>query len=391
MTTEPFRVAVSDEALDDLKRRLQRTNWADDFANDDWSYGTNAAYLKELVTYWLETFDWRAQEAAINALPQYRTTIDGIPVHFVHCRGKGERPMPLIMSHGWPWTFWDFAKTIGPLTDPVAYGGDARDSFDVIIPSLPGFGFSSPLTTPGVNALRTADLWWTLMTQELGYRRFAVHGGDWGGFVTSQLAHKYPESVIGMQVLGGAPLDAFDRPLPSADQYAPEESGWFEKTAHFFSKESGYSAIQSTKPQSLSFALVDSPVGLAAWLVEKRRAWSDCNGDVERRFSKDELLTSIMIYWVTRTIGTSARFYYESWKTPWVSAHADQPAVEPPAGFLKLEHDVCHWPRSTMEQFYNVQRWSHSDDGGHFAPAEVPNLVVSELRDFFRPLRAVAR
>ena len=385
---EPFLIKVSEAALADLTRRLRTARWSEDFANDDWAYGTNAAYLKELVAYWLERFDWRAQEAAINALPQFRTGIDGVPIHFVYRRGKGPRSLPLIMSHGWPWTFWDFANVVGPLTDPAAYGGDPDDSFDVIIPSLPGFAFSSPLTAPGIGAMQTADLWRTLMVDTLGYRRFGVHGGDWGATVTAQLAHKYSESVIGMHVIGGAPLYAFNKPLPNIDEYAADEKGWFEKTAQFFAKESGYSAIQTTKPQTLSYGLVDSPVGLAAWLVEKRRSWSDCNGDVERRFSKDELLTGIMLYWLTGTIGTSARFYYESWNAPWAPAHDGIPQVRPPCGFLKLEQDVCHWPRSAMEPFYNVQRWTRSDVGGHFAPAEVPDLVVTELREFFRPLRA---
>ena len=388
ITIESYRVAVSESELENLRKRLRDTRWSPDFANDDWAYGTNAAYLKDLVEYWINEFDWRKQEAAINAVPHFRTQIEDVPVHFIHCRGKGDNPMPLIMSHGWPWTFWDFAKMIGPLTDPTAFGGNPSDCFDVIIPSLPGFGFSNPLHIPGINAVRTADLWHILMTERLGYRRYAVHGGDWGGFVTAQLAHKYHESVIGMHVLGGAPLDCFNKPLPTADQYAADEAGWFEKTAHFFARESGYSAIQSTKPQTLSYGLIDSPVGLAAWLVEKRRSWSDCAGNVERCFSKDELLTSIMIYWVTQTIGTSARYYYESWKSPWQPAHDLQPPVPVPVGILKLDHDVCHWPRSTMEAFFNIQHWTRSEVGGHFAPAEIPELVTDELRAFFRPLRS---
>lgn len=370
-----------------MQQRLGDARWSPDFANDDWAYGTSATALQDLVAYWRDGFDWRAQETAMNALPHFRTDIDGVPVHFIHCRGKEPGAIPLIMSHGWPWTFWDFAKVIGPLTDPVAHGGDPADCFDVIIPSLPGFGFSSPLRTPGIHAVRTADLWHTLMTERLGYDRYAVHGGDWGGFVTAQLAHKYHRSVIGMHALGGAPLDCFNKPLPSAEQYATDEAGWHDKTSHFFAKESGYSAIQSTKPQTLSYGLDDSPVGLAAWLLEKRRSWSDCGGNVESVFSKDELLTSISIYWFTRTIGTSARYYYESWKAPWQPAHDLQPPVPVPVGILKLEHDVCHWPRSTMEPFFNIQHWTHSDRGGHFAPAEVPELVTQELRTFFRPLR----
>lgn len=388
MTIVSYHVAVSESELEHLRKRLRDTRWSPDFANDDWVYGTNAAYLKDLVEYWINEFDWRKQEAAINTVPHFCTRIENVPVHFIHCRGKGDNPIPLIMSHGWPWTFWDFAKVIAPLTDPTAFGGHPADCFDVIIPSLPGFGFSSPLHIPGINAVRTADLWHILMTERLGYRRYAVHGGDWGAFVSAQLAHKYYESVIGMYALGGAPLDCFNKSLPTADQYADDEAGWFEKTTHFFERESGYSAIQSTKPQTLSYGLIDSPVGLAAWLVEKRRSWSDCAGNVEQCFSKDELLTSIMIYWITQTIGTSARYYYESRKLPWQPTHDLHPPVPVPVGILKLDRDVCHWPRSTMDLFFNIQRWTRSDVGGHFAPAEIPELVTNELRAFFRPLRS---
>ena len=389
---EPFQVRIAESELADLRRRLEAARWPEDFANGQWEYGTNRAYLEELVTYWRDRYDWRAAEAAINALPQFRVSLDGVPLHFVHRKGigipGGRRPLPLILSHGWPWTFWDFAKVIGPLSDPAAHGGDPADAFEVIVPSLPGFAFSSPLTKPGLDAMATADLFHRLMTEVLGHPRYGAHGGDWGAFITAQLGHKYPGQVIGIHLLGGAPLDFFTQPLPAASDYADDEAGWHAKTTRFFATESGYSALQSTKPQTLAYAMSDSPIGLAAWLLEKRRDWSDCGGDAERRFSKDELLTQIMLVWLTRTLGSSARFYAEGRLHPWQPSHDRQPIVEVPTGILKLEADVVHWPRKIMERAYLVQRWTRTDEGGHFAPAEVPATVVHELREFFRPLRA---
>lgn len=390
MHPEPFTINVEQPVLDDLFRRLQSTRWAEDFANDAWAYGTNANYLRELVDHWVHHFDWRSQEKAINAYSHFRVELDNVPIHFIHQKGVGDHTIPLIMSHGWPWTFWDFAKVIGPLTDPAAYGGDPADAFDVVVPSLPGFGYSSPLRQSGIDARVTADLWRKLMVETLGYTRFAAQGGDWGAFVTAQLGHKYADDLLGIHLIGGAPLDCFDKPLPDASDYAADEAGWHAKTQAFFANESGYSAEQSTKPQSLAFGLNDSPVGLAAWLIEKRRSWSDCDGDVERRFTKDELITSIMLYWLTGTIGTSARYYYENRKNGWQPSHDGARMVDVPTGCLKLEADVCHWPRSLMEANFDLQRWTRSTEGGHFAPAEVPELVVAEIRDFFRPMRGQA-
>lgn len=384
-----FTIAIPDDVLDDLDRRLLHARWPDDVANGDWRYGTSRAYLETLVRYWRESYDWRRHETEMNRLPHYKTVIDGIPVHFIHQRGNGPRPVPLILSHGWPWTFWDMHKIIPLLVDPASHGGDAADAFDVVVPSLPGFGFSAPLDKAGIDAVITADLWQVLMTQVLGYSRFAAHGGDWGAYVTAQLGHKHAQDLIGIHMLGGAPLDWSTRPLPQATDYAADEAGWYEHTQQFFANEHGYSAQQSTKPQTLAYGLNDSPLGLCAWLVEKRRSWSDCGGEVERRFSKDELLTSVMLYWLTGTIGSSARYYYEARANPWTPSHPGPRMVEAPTGVLKLEHDVCHWPRAAMERGFNLQRWTRSPTGGHFAPMEEPELVVAELREFFRPLRAI--
>ncbi|HEV8711845.1 MAG TPA: epoxide hydrolase [Candidatus Binatia bacterium] len=278
MRKEPFTVAISEETLTDLHERLAKTRWSGDFANPGWEYGTNRDYLKSLVDYWLHGYDWRKHEREMNAFSHYQTTIEDVPIHFIHEPGKGPKPMPLILSHGWPWTFWDFHKVIRPLADPAAFGGDPRDAFDVVVPSLPGYGFSTPLTKPGINFWRTADLWVTLRQEVLGYQKFAAQGGDWGALITAQLGHKYADRLIGCHMNLMAPLNVFLGGMPEASEYGPEEKGWHEKNMHFFAAESGYSALQATKPQTVAYALNDSPVGLCSWILEKRRTWSDCGG-----------------------------------------------------------------------------------------------------------------
>src|SRR6266571_5156263 len=276
MTKEPFMVAVPEDTLVDLRERLARTRWPDEIGNDNWQYGTQLAYLKELVTYWRTAYDWRQHERAMNTFHHYRVTIAGQPLHFIHEPRHGPKPMPLILTHGWPWTFWDFHKVIRPLADPAAHGGDAADAFDVVVPSLPGYGFSTPLTTTGINYWRTADLWATLMRDVLGYKKFAAQGGDWGALVSAQLGHKYAELLYGVHIHLLVPLTAFLGGMPNRSLYGAGEEGWHERTMKFFGDGSGYSAIQLTRPQTIAYALNDSPAGLCSWIVEKRRAWSDC-------------------------------------------------------------------------------------------------------------------
>lgn len=387
MQKEPFTIAIPEDALRDLRERLAKTRWPHDFANDQWQYGTNLAYLKELVEYWLHQYDWRAQEKAMNAFANYKTTIDGMPIHFIHEPGKGPNPMPLILSHGWPWTFWDFHKVIRPLTDPAAFGGDPKDAFDVVVPSLPGYGFSTPLTTPGMNFWRTADLWVQLMQDVLGYNKFAAQGGDWGALITAQLGHKYADRLIGCHINLMAPLNVFIGGMPEASEYGPDEKGWYEKNVNFFTAESGYSALQTTKPQTLAFALNDSPVGLCSWILEKRRTWSDCNGNVEKRFSKDDLLTTMTLYWLTQSYGTSARYYYEATHNPWQPAHNRTPVVEAPTAVAVFLKEVILMPHKWAERYYNLKRWTVMPSGGHFAPMEEPERLVDDIRAFFRTLR----
>jgi pimeloyl-ACP methyl ester carboxylesterase len=383
---QPFKIAVPGPVLADLRSRLKKTRWAGDFGNQQWVYGTNLDALKELVDYWLSGFNWRRQEREMNRFAHHKTTIDGIPIHFIHEPGKGPRPMPLILSHGWPWTFWDLHKVIRPLADPGAFGGSPEDAFDVVVPSLPGYGFSTPLTTTGINYWRTADLWATLMRDVLGYEKFAAQGGDWGAMVTAQLGHKYAERMIGVHVTMVGPL-SLKGMTPGPEDYGPEEAGWRERTVHFFKAESGYNSLQSTKPQTVAFALNDSPVGLCSWILEKRRTWSDCDGQVERRFTKDDLLNTVMIYWVTQSYGTSARYYYEAVHNPWRSSHEGGKLVTVPMAVAVFPREVVLMPRRWVERNYNLQRWTVFPSGGHFAPMEEPEKLVDDIRAFFRTLR----
>jgi pimeloyl-ACP methyl ester carboxylesterase len=387
VTKESFKVHIPDEVLEDLCERLKRTRWPRDFANGDWRYGTNLEYLRELVDYWINKFDWRSIEGKINSFANYKTEIDGVPIHFIHEKGKGPNPIPLIVTHGWPWTFWDINKVIGPLADPAAHGGDARDSFDVVVPSLPGYGFSTPLTKPGINYWRTADLWVTLMQDVLGYKKFAAQGGDWGSIITHQLGHKHADKLIGVHMNMAIDLDLWGAKFPAASEYGPDEQGWYERSLRFFTDGSGYSAIQTTRPQTLAYAMNDSPAGLCAWILEKRCAWSDCDGDVEKRFTKDELLATMTLYWATESYGTSARFYYEAVHEPWKPSHNRRPVIEAPTAIAVFPKEVVLMPHKWAEGYYNLKRWTRFPRGGHFAHMEEPQALVDDIRTFFRTLR----
>jgi pimeloyl-ACP methyl ester carboxylesterase len=384
---ERYTIDVPEAVLIDLRQRLEITRWTDDFANDDWRYGANASYVRELVEHWRDRYDWRTRERLMNTFAHFRTDIDSIPIHFIHERGKGPAPVPIILNHGWPWTFWDFHKVVGPLSDPAAYGGDRADAFDVVVPSLPGYVFSTPLRTTGINFWKTADLWVVLM-ERLGYSRFATQGGDWGSFISAQLGHKYAERIIGVHIHTPAPLSFLD---PNSDlnpgDYGPEEAPRLETMKRFAAEELGYMAIQSTKPQTPAIALNDSPAGLLAWIVEKRWRWSDCDGHVERRFTRDELIDTVMLYWVTSSYHTSARYYYEGTHDLWSPSHDRLPVVEAPVAIPLFPRELTYPSRKWAERYYNLQRWTPMAAGGHFAPAEEPIALVEDIRAFFRSRR----
>jgi pimeloyl-ACP methyl ester carboxylesterase len=389
MTIERFTVDVSQKILQDLRERLSRARFADDYANDSWAYGVNGAYLAELTRYWRDEYDWRHTEREINSFSHFRTVIDEVPIHFIHERGKGPNPVPIILNHGWPWTFWDFKKVIGPLTNPTTHGGDAADAFDVIVPSLPGFGFSTPLRKPGVNFWNTADLWVKLM-DALGYQRFATQGGDWGAMLSMQLGHKYADRLLGLHLELAVPLDMFEGVSIPREDYAPDEHALLQHNETFFAEESGYIGVHTTKPQSLAFGLNDSPIGLLAWILEKRRTWSDCNGNVETRFTKDEILDTVMIYWVTQSIGTSLRYYYEAAHDLWAPLRRETRLVEAPTAFLHMPGEILQPPRAWLERTFNLKRFTRLTSGGHFGPMEEPEELIRDVRQFFSDLRVAS-
>ncbi len=385
-TVTPFHISVPDAALDDLRTRLRNTRFPGEVAGSGWDYGTNLAYLIDLVGYWLDRYDWRAAEAALNAMPQFTAPVRGLTLHFVHARGNGPAPLPLLFSHGWPGSFWEVHKILGPLTDPAAHGGDPADAFDVVAPSLPGYGFSQDPGTPGMDPGAIADLFADLMTETLGYPRFGAQGGDWGAVITSRLGHAHPDKLIGihLNMLGARPFTGEGTP-----PLTEEERSFMAAAQRWRDAEAGYQAIQGTKPQTLAYGLTDSPAGLAAWIVEKFRSWSDCGGEVEHRFSKDDLLTNIMIYWVSGCIGSSVRLYYESRHHPWMLGPGERIGV--PTGFARFAVEITRPPRTWVERAFNLTHWSDFDRGGHFAALEEPELLVEDIRAFFRPLRKQKR
>ena len=378
---EPFEYRVPDDEIEDLRRRLATPRWPRDAPGAAWALGSDRAYLEELVSYWRERYDWRVHEAELNSFNHYTTRIDGQFLHFVHHQGGGESSLPLVMTHGWPGTIWEMLPSVRALSDPAAHGGQAVDSFDVVVPSIPGFGFSGD-PAEGTDMARTAELWVALM-EKLGYRRFGAYGSDFGARITRMLGARFPDRLVGVHTPGTPPRAQRD---PETDEER-EYVAWAERWSV---EETGYQRIQGTKPQTLAYGLTDSPVGLAAWIVEKLRAWSDCGGDVEARFSKDQILTLVSIYWHTRTIGTSTRYYHAN-----ILGNRDRrTAVGPvrvPQGYAQFPGIALrpHPPRSFIdERPANVRHWSVYDSGGHFPAIEEPDLLVQDLRTFFRPLRS---
>ena len=385
MDVQPYNIEIPDAVFDDLKARLARTRWPDEIPESEWDYGTNLAYIKELVEYWRTGFDWRAQEAVINKFAHFLTTVDDMGIHFIHQEGRGPNPMPIVLTHGWPGSFFEMYKLIPLLTDPGANGADATDSFHVVVPSMPGYGFSDRTTRRGVTVASIADLWVQLMTEGLGYQRFAAHGGDWGASVTARLGFAYPGQLVGIHVTSVSAVSRGPDPGGEARSLSEAEQRLLEQREQWRQAEGGYGHIQGTKPQTLSYGLNDSPAGLAAWIVEKYRTWSDCGGDVERRFTKDELLTTITIYWVTQTINSSTRLYYESQHEPWSIPQGESITV--PCGVAVFPRELSRPPREWAERSYNVQRWTEMPSGGHFAALEEPQRLAQDIREFFRPLR----
>jgi pimeloyl-ACP methyl ester carboxylesterase len=376
----PFKIRVPEPVLADLKRRLQQTRFPDEIPMSGWDFGTNLGYLKQLVTYWRDGFDWREQERRLNQLPQFKTNIDGLDVHFVHQRSSHRDALPLVLVHGWPGSFIEFTKILGPLTEPTAHGGQAADAFHVVAVSLPGYGFSGKPRERGYGPMKMAAGVAKVM-ERLGYTRYGAQGGDWGAAITRWVAINDAQHVVGLHsnfCNAGPPPGVAD---PTAG-VPPSELERMRSRQAFFDNERGYFLIQSTRPQTLGYGLNDSPVGLAAWILEKFRSWCDCEGDVERKFSKDLLLTNIMTYWVTETITSSTRIYFENQQ-----ATALPGRVTVPTACAVFPKEIVLPPRRWVEARDNVTRWTEMPRGGHFAALEQPELLVDDIRAFFRTLR----
>ncbi|MDQ1542232.1 MAG: hypothetical protein QOH29_2958 [Actinomycetota bacterium] len=381
---EPFRIEFAASELTDLRDRLTRTRWPEKETVDDWSQGVPLAYLRELCGYWADGYDWPATQARLNELPHFRTTLDGLGVHFVHVRSPYADALPLVITHGWPGSIIEFEKVLGPLSDPVAFGGDAADAFHVVCPSLPGYGFSDKPAGPGWNVQRIASAWATLMAR-LGYSRYGAQGGDWGNSITTCIGQQDLDHVVGIHL--NPPIVAPD-PETFGDLTDQERSA-LAALEHARDWESGYSEEQATKPQTVGYALLDSPVGLCAWIVEKFWSWTDCDGDLDNVLTRDEVLDDVTLYWLTATGASSARLYWESIRqvSEWFTrSNSDTVAV--PTGCSIFPKEVIRPSRRwAAKRYTDIRQWHELEKGGHFAAFEQPEVFVDEVRAFFRQLR----
>jgi microsomal epoxide hydrolase len=381
----PFRLAVPEAELADLRDRLVRTRLPETPPGEPWLTGTDPAFMREVIAHWRERFDWRAQEARLNAFPQFRVRLAGIDLHYLHVPGVrapgAPEPLPLLLSHGWPGSVFEFLELIPRLVDPARFGGDPADAFTVVAPSLPGYGLSFAPGQPRFAVEDIARTFHTLMTGVLGIRRFGAQGGDWGSFVTSLLGAEFPESVAGIH-LNMMPVRRDASALASP---TPEERRWLDELALFLKEETGYQWIQGTRPQTLAFGLTDSPAGLAAWILEKFQRWTDCGGDPRNAVPLDTMLANISLYWFTGAIGSSFWPYYARMHSPWPIRDG---SIDVPAGYVQFPREILRPPRSIAARVYtDLRRWTVAPRGGHFAALEQPDVLLEEIRAFFRPLR----
>lgn len=379
----PFTVAVPEQTLVDLERRLRATRWPGRIPGSGWQYGVDSGYLGSLVQYWLSDFDWREQERQINRFTHQLAKIDGRRVHFIHERASAPGALPIVVTHGWPGSFLEMIDLIPRLAHPERFGGSEKDSFHVIVPSIPGYGFSDPPKEPGMDPEAIAVIWVRLM-QGLGYDRFAAQGGDWGASIATRLGLRYPEHIVGIHLnyIPGSYL-----PYQGPEERAPSEYelAFLESASDWYERHGGYAHVQETRPDTLAYALNDSPVGLLAWIFEKLRDWSDCDGNIESRFSKDVVLTHVMLYWVTQTIAPANRIYYEAVRNPIHLTRGQR--VEVPCAVASFPKEEPNAPREWIERGYNLQRFTELPRGGHFAAMEEPALLARDIQEFFRCLR----
>jgi pimeloyl-ACP methyl ester carboxylesterase len=375
---QPFKIHIDQLTLDDLKNRLAQVRWTTEIEQAGWQYGVDLNYLQAICNYWQNSFDWRRTEIYLNALAHFTTTINDIDIHFIHEKGKGKTTVPLLLIHGFPDSFVRFLKIIPLLTA----ADDQGFSFDLIIPSIPGYGFSGIPKKPGMNPKQVAAVFSQLMTDELGYKKYFVHGGDWGSSIAEQLALIHPDHLMGIHLTEVPWHHLFAIPPGNLTE---AEKKYMEAGQKWQMTEGGYAIIQSTKPQALGYGLNDSPAGLAAWIIQFFHDWSDCHGDVESCFTKDELLTNITIYWVTQTINSAIRIYYETMRHPPENALQKIPV---PTGVAIFPKDMIPAPKEFGERIYNIRQWTNMPKGGHFAAMEQPSLLAEDLRRFVKKLKA---
>ena len=372
---QPFSINTPQQILDDLKLRIKNTRWPDEIKDSGWIYGANLSYIKGLADYWINTFDWRKVEMEINSYPNFIADIDGYKIHFLHIKGKGKQSIPLIITHGWPGSFIEMMKLIPLLTN------DENVSFDLVIPSVIGFGFSDKITKQGCNSAFVADLWHKLMN-ELGYKKYGAQGGDIGAGISTWLSLKHPENIIGLHLNY---ISGSYKPFIKENELVSDEVLKFQQYAgKWLAKEGSYAQQHSQKPITLAYGLNDSPIGLCAWIIEKFNGWSDNKGSIENIFCKDELLANVTLYWITQTIHSSIRIYNENSKTPLIFGEND--FVKVPVAFAKFPKELPTPPRSYIEKGFNIQRWTEMTSGGHFAAMEHPDLLAKDISDFFTKL-----
>ena len=377
-----FEIPYDPVAVSDLHHRLDNTRFPLGVANDDWKYGMQRGWLENFLHYWRHDFDWQAKVAEMNAVPNHRVVIDGIPIHFVHFRGAGTNPMPIITTHGWPWTYWDYLPVAQRL---------AAANFDVVVPALPGFGWSSPLPVGHLTTRDVANLWNKLMTEVLGYPKYAAHGGDWGAIVTSELAHAHAATIHGAHMT--LPIfPGLDRGTLSPDDFDEEEKHYPQLMKQRMATATSHYTVQGIEPETLSYAMHDSPAGMAAWLIERRRLWSDSltesgHRDVEKTHTLEQLATLVSIYWFSGSFWSSCRMYYGRTNEPWKPAHDRTPTMEAPTAMAVFPGDLIFIPRRGAEKVANIQRWTRMPAGGHFAAAEQPDLVADDVAEFFAAYR----
>ena len=375
MAVQPFAIDIPQADLDDLGRRLTATRWPDQMDGAGWDYGTDLGSLRELVGYWADGFDWRAQERRLNAFPQFTATVDGVDLHLVHQRGAGPDPMPLLLLHGWPSSFVQMLDLVPLLTDPAAHGGDPADSFDVVVASLPGYGFSGSPTDRPMTIARMGHLLHRLMTEELGYARYGIRASDIGIGVQKQIALAHPDAMTGIHLASSYPPFV-------PDDLSDAERTYLDAIASWEKAEQAYGHQHRTKPQTLAYGLNDSPAGLASWILEKFRAWSDCDGDLERVYTRDALLTNIAIYWFTQTINSSIRVYRDG-----VGPDTRMGIPDVPTAHLMANEQIPNAPEEWTRRLYRIDRMTQAERGGHFMEWEQPAIVAGDLRAFFRDLR----